>query len=67
LPAEIPREVHEADASILYDEFTQNMSAPDQPWTHMPDRLGVKLQFWEPWRAEKEFLAAYRRLTGGPG
>jgi len=63
LPLTIPREVKEADARILADEISQNMAPCIVPWSYEPAPLGVSLEFWDPERAELEFLAAFRELS----
>ena len=62
---DIPGAVHSADNRILVDESSQNMAPCVVPWNlpHFP--LGVTLQFWEPARAEAEFLTMFNRLTEG--
>lgn len=57
----IPPIVHEMDQRITADEMAQNMH--ECPVHHEP--LGVVLEYWEPERAEAEFLRAWNRLTGG--
>lgn len=60
---EIPREVHEADMRICVDEKAQNM-APGLMWgIDGLAPLGVRLRFWAPEEAERQFLAAFAALT----
>lgn len=63
LPAEMPAAVHAADNRILHDELAQAMAAPPMPWNLPGEPLGVTLQFWEPQRAEFEFVSLFDRLT----
>ena len=55
----LPDEVHEADTRIICDEMDQNMHETDPG--HI-DPLGVTLEFWNPERAEAEFLAEFAKL-----
>lgn len=62
LAPEMPLEVKAADEDILGDEICQNMRPMD--WhADYTNPLGVTLQFWEPERAEDEFLLAYWDLA----
>lgn len=66
LPAKMPAEVKEADTRILVDERAQNMVQTDKPWVcDGLEPIGVKLQFWDPAKAEIYFLDAYWRLARG--
>lgn len=56
----IPPIVHEMDQRITADEMAQNM----HECPVMRDPLGVTLEYWEPARAEAEFLREWNRLTG---
>lgn len=63
LPFRIPIAVHEADMRITTDEHQQNM-APGLVWgTDELEPLGVKLQFWSPDEAERQFLAEFEAIT----
>lgn len=60
-----PGEVRQADSRILLDERRQNMTE-GPAWSRDVESLeplGVRLQFWEPWRAAGEFLRAFGELT----
>ncbi|WP_227630791.1 hypothetical protein, partial [Klebsiella pneumoniae] len=52
--------VNDADARILVDERAQNMAPSEVEWEGMMGGgLGVRLEFWTPEEAEREFLACY--------
>lgn len=58
----LPPAVKNADLAILSDERAQNMApmaVGSDAWGNMLPPLGVKLQFWNPGRAEEEFLTAF--------
>lgn len=55
----IPECVHEADNRIIADEMAQGMWEGDPEYR---DPLGVTLEFWNPERAEAEFLAEFAKL-----
>lgn len=57
LPLQMPAEVKAADTRILTDERHQNMAPAPKPWSTDTEPLGVKLQFWSPQQAKREFLA----------
>lgn len=59
LPMELPDEVHEADSRIIADEMQQNMREVDPNYINP---LGIRLEYWSPERAEKEFLSAFENL-----
>ena len=61
LPHAMPAEVHAADNRILADERS-NMALCVAEWSGYDKPLGVSLEYWEPERAEDEFLAAYYAL-----
>lgn len=63
LPLEIPPEVKAADDAILMDEKHQNMAKPAIPWDFSAAPLGVKLHYWRPEQACREFLLAFEALT----
>lgn len=63
LPEEMPAIVHDADNRIIADELV-NMRPMAWHAKHN-DRLGVRLGFWSPERAEREFLDLFRSLWGG--
>lgn len=57
LPRKMPAIVHEADNRIIADELV-NMRP--MTWHAKHDSpLGVKLEFWSPEEAERQFLAAF--------
>ncbi len=60
----MPAEVKRLDNAILADECDQAMARPPQDWKLIEPPLGVRLEFWSPDKAEYEFLAAFRRLSG---
>ncbi|PTV72329.1 hypothetical protein DBL06_21300 [Agrobacterium pusense] len=63
LPKELPREVHDADNSIIADEL---VNLREMPWHAKHDRpLGVRLRYWSPEEAELEFLATFDALMAG--
>lgn len=58
---DLPVAVHEADNRILADEIRQNMTP--MAWHAKHDNpLGVELEYWNPQRAEAEFLRAFREI-----
>lgn len=61
----MPASVKELDNRILLDEQQQNMAPPPAPWNIPGEPTGVKLQFWSPDEAERQFLAAFRELNSG--
>jgi len=58
---DLPVTVHEADNRILADEIRQNMTPMAWHDKH-DDPLGVALEYWNPQRAEAEFLRAFREI-----
>ena len=62
LDAVMPARVKEFDDRILMDEVAQNMKIPPAEWDVKFEPLGVKLQFWSPAKAEREFLNAFGQL-----
>lgn len=61
LPPELPRAVKEADDRIIGDELA-NLK-PMEWHGRYRNPLGVRLQYWEPPRAEEKFLSAFRALS----
>lgn len=59
LPLTMPKEVKDLDNRILVDEMTQNLKPPVKPWNIPNTPLGVKLEFWTPEEAEREFLSRF--------
>ncbi|ESX78472.1 hypothetical protein [Mesorhizobium sp. LSHC414A00] len=59
LDAELPEAVHIADNRICADEMSQNLHEVD-PKVGPP--LGIVLEYWEPARAEAEFLRAFTQV-----
>lgn len=58
---DLPTIVHEADNRILADEIRQNMTP--MAWHAKHDNpLGITLEYWNPQRAEAEFLRAFREI-----
>lgn len=61
LDPNLPAIVKDFDNRIIADEKAQNMTPLD--WDYEPGpALGVKLRFWDPTRAEAEFLQRYNAL-----
>jgi uncharacterized protein len=61
LKGDIPPEVKEADDRIIADERYQNLKWIN--WDREPGpALGVTLQFWSPFDAERIFLTTFRQL-----
>lgn len=55
-----PAAVKRLDTAILADERDQAMAPPPIPWPQTTEPpLGIALKFWNPERAEQEFLAAF--------
>lgn len=66
LPAELPGWMRELDSRILCDERAQAMLTHHNEWsTDELVPLGVNLQFWQPARAEFEFLRRFFQLSAG--
>jgi hypothetical protein len=63
LPAEMPKEVKDADNRILINECNALMSAPPAPWDFEPEPLDITIHCWEPRLAESVFLDAFHALT----
>jgi hypothetical protein len=57
-----PASVKALDLALLMDERYQAMAEPPKPWDVEVEPLGVKLEFWNPARAEREFLRAFKKL-----
>lgn len=66
LPAAIPPEVHDADNRILVDEKEQAMLPSQREWSIPPFGIGARISFWDPGRAEQEFMRRYNELTRVP-
>lgn len=66
LPAAIPPEVHDADNRILVDEKEQAMLPSQREWSIPPFGIGARISFWDPGRAEQEFMRRYHELTRVP-
>jgi hypothetical protein len=62
LHLELPASIKALDLAILMDERDQAMMVPPEPWDVDAAPLGVKLEFWKPARAEREFLRAFKKL-----
>lgn len=54
-------EVKELDTRILLDEKTQNMPESINDWNIQFPPLDVQLRFWNPTRAESEFLGRFNQ------
>lgn len=61
LPPEMPAIVHEADTRIIGDERA-NMAQCVEPWASTGEPLGIRLEYWIPEQAEREFLATYHAI-----
>lgn len=62
----LPQIIKNDDLAILSDEREQNMAPIDaspEEWGNILPALGIKLQFWDSVRAEKEFLEYFYYLT----
>jgi hypothetical protein len=60
-----PAAVKALDRAILMDERDQVMvTPPPMPWGGDVPPLGVKLEFWSPARAKREFLSAFKKFGG---
>jgi 5'-nucleotidase len=59
-----PASVKALDLALLMDERDQAMSDPPQAWDVDVAPLGVKLQFWSPPRAKREFMSDFKKLWG---
>lgn len=59
LRGEMPEEVKSLDTRILTDERHQNMAPAPKPWSTDAEPIGVILQYWQPVRARREWLAAF--------
>ena len=57
-----PVSVKALDLALLMDERHQAMSEPPAAWDVEVEPLGVQLEFWNPVRAEREFLRAFKKL-----
>lgn len=60
----MPAQVKEHDTRIVIDERSQNMATAPQPWSLLAgyQPLGVTLSYWDPTRAEVEFMSRYKQL-----
>lgn len=54
----IPKEVHEADNRILFDEAARVLGERPMPWRDEKLPLGVTISFWNPPMAEKMWMKA---------
>src|SRR5262249_12825604 len=57
-----PASVKALDLALLMDERHQAMTEPPAAWDVEVEPLGVKLEFWNPPRAEREFLRVLKKL-----
>jgi hypothetical protein len=57
-----PASVKALDLALLMDERDQAMTEPPAAWDVEVEPLGVQLEFWNPARAEREFLRAFKKL-----
>ncbi len=63
----LPEEVKRIDAAMLDDERRQNMAHMDvepKDWGNVVKGPGTKLQFWDPDRAQSEFITAFYQYGG---
>jgi hypothetical protein len=57
-------EIKRVDNAILADEKAQNMAKSNMDWVLIEPPLGVKLQFWSPAIAARNFMDAYYQYGG---
>lgn len=60
---DLPDAVVAADRSILMDERLQNMTRAPEPWSTDGEPLDIKLEYWNPQKAEEMFLIRFKLLT----
>ena len=65
LPFKIPESVKKIDTAILADEQKQVMNPSEHAWYLPESPLDVRIEFWEPERAEIEFLNRFHELYNG--
>lgn len=59
----MPKAVKDVDYAILFAEAAQNMGPAPTAWNSPVDALDVKLQYWTPEQAERNFLHVFDVLT----
>jgi hypothetical protein len=59
----MPKAVKDIDYAILFAEAAQNMGPAPTAWNSPVDALDVKLQYWTPEQAERNFLHVFDVLT----
>jgi 5'-nucleotidase len=64
LQLDLPPSIKALDLALLMDERDQAMVEPPQAWDVDVAPLGVKLEFWSPARAKREFLSAFKKCGG---
>lgn len=57
-------EVMTVDNAILFDESEQVMGGQVVDWKLPGKPLGIKIQFWTPERAEREFMDRFHKTLG---
>ncbi|WP_245445293.1 HD domain-containing protein [Agrobacterium rosae] len=60
---ELPDEVHDSDNRIIADELVNLVPMPWHARHNNP--LGVRLRYWSPEKAEREFMATFDALMAG--
>src|SRR5690606_31848867 len=63
--AAMPKEVKAIDNAILFAEAEQNMNPSPEQWEGVVEPLDVKLQYWSPKQAERNFLHVFNHLMRG--
>lgn len=59
LIAEMPSEIKKLDIAILFAEAKQNMNSSTEEWKDQAEPLDIKLRFWNPKKAEVEFMSRF--------
>ncbi|WP_315921587.1 hypothetical protein [Mesorhizobium sp. SP-1A] len=59
----MPKAVKDVDYAILFAEAAQNMGPAPEVWSSPVEPLNVKLQYWTPEQAERNFLLVYEAIT----
>lgn len=59
----MPTAVKDVDYAILFAEAEQNMGPAPEVWNSPVKPLNVKLQYWTPEQAERNFLMVFEAIT----
>lgn len=59
----MPKAVKDTDYAILFAEAEQNMGPAPATWNSPVAALDIKLQYWTPEQAERNFLHVFEALT----